>query len=322
MKIAIVYGAVSVEAPPDEQDALVQVHAVSGALARLGHDPVPVSAGLDLEALAATLRDLRPACVFNLVEGLAGRGSLIHLVPSLLDGLDIPYTGARGPAMLLTSHKLLAKTWLRSHGLPTPDWIAPDRTDLPQADLYILKSVWEHASIGLDDDALVRAESLSGLQEALVRHGNALGGEVFAEVFVPGREFNLALLASPREPEVLPPAEISFAAFPPGKPRIVGYRAKWEEESFEYRHTPRCFAFPPEDGGLLAALQSLAEACWRLFDLRGYARVDFRVDAAGRPWILEVNANPCLSPDGGFAAAAERAGMAFDEVVKRILRAR
>jgi D-alanine-D-alanine ligase len=99
----------------------------------------------------------------------------------------------------------------------------------------------------------------------------------------------------------------------------VGHRAKWEADSFEFHHTPRRFDFPPGDEELLARLQHLATACWRLFGLRGYARVDFRVDRQGRPWILEVNANPCLSPDAGFIAAADRAGLSFEAMIQRIL---
>jgi D-alanine-D-alanine ligase len=69
----------------------------------------------------------------------------------------------------------------------------------------------------------------------------------------------------------------------------------------------------------LAELGELARTCWTLFGLRGYARVDFRLDACGKPWILEVNSNPCLSPDAGFAAAVERASISFEEAVRRIL---
>ena len=110
-------------------------------------------------------------------------------------------------------------------------------------------------------------------------------------------------------PQVLPPAEIDFGDFPPDKPRIVGYQAKWDDESFEYHHTPRRFEFPSTDRALLAELSRLAADCWHQFGLRGYVRVDFRVDRDGRPWILEVNSNPCLSLDAGFAAAVQRAGI-------------
>ena len=90
-------------------------------------------------------------------------------------------------------------------------------------------------------------------------------------------------------------------------------------DSDEYRHTPRSFDFKPDDRALLAELQGLALKCWQLFGLRGYARVDFRVDDTGHPWILEINANPCLSPDAGFAAAVTRSGLSFTQVAEWIL---
>ena len=63
----------------------------------------------------------------------------------------------------------------------------------------------------------------------------------------------------------------------------------------------------------------IALQCWKLFELRGYARVDFRVDAHNRPWVLEVNANPCISPDSGFVAASQKAGLTFEQVIDRII---
>jgi D-alanine-D-alanine ligase len=77
--------------------------------------------------------------------------------------------------------------------------------------------------------------------------------------------------------------------------------------------------FPDEDRGFLENLARIALECWRAFELQGYARVDFRVDRDGRPWVLEVNANPCLSPDAGFAAAAERGGIAYSQMIARII---
>ena len=126
-------------------------------------------------------------------------------------------------------------------------------------------------------------------------------------------------MAGSSGPEVLPPAEIDFSAFPPDKPRIVGYRAKWEETAFEFANTPRQFDFATSEQPLLERLCVLARACWPLFGLRGYVRGDFRVDTGGCPWILEINTNPCLSPDGGFAAAIARAGIGFDQAIARIV---
>jgi D-alanine-D-alanine ligase len=148
-----------------------------------------------------------------------------------------------------------------------------------------------------------------------------LGRPCFAEQFIEGREFNLAILDGPQGPELLPAAEIDFAAFPPGKPRIVGHRAKWVAGSFEFENTPPSFDFPDQDRPLLDQIGNLTLACWRRFGLRGYARVDFRVDPEQGPWILEINTNPCLAPDAGFAAALARAGIPFPQAVQRIVNA-
>ena len=111
----------------------------------------------------------------------------------------------------------------------------------------------------------------------------------------------------------------TFSAFPAGKPKIVGYAAKWDERAMEFAGTPRKFDFPKTDAPLLDWLRTLAVECWRLFDLAGYARVDFRVDSGGQPWILEINANPCLSPDAGFAAALARAELPIARAVEWIV---
>lgn len=323
MKIAVLHGEVAEDACPDEKDVLVQVDFVTEGLARLGHEPVAVPVSLDLAETARTLSTLSPAIVFNLVESLIGKGGLIHVVPALLEAMKIPYTGAGVEAILLTSNKLLAKKWLASAGLPTPPWFtATDgHRDPPISGPWLIKSVWEHASIGLDEDSVIQGADRERLLTEMAARRDALGGACLAEAFIDGREFNLSLLANTSEsgPEVLPPAEIRFDAYPPGKVRVVGYRSKWEEGSFEFSHTPRSFTFSEADAPLLLRLEELALRCWKLFDLKGYARVDFRVDKAGRPWILEVNANPCLSPDAGFLAATLRAGLQFEEVLDRII---
>ena len=69
----------------------------------------------------------------------------------------------------------------------------------------------------------------------------------------------------------------------------------------------------------MACLVTVSRECWTAFELKGYARVDFRVDADGRPWVLEINTNPCISPDAGFMAAADRAGLSLQDVIRRIL---
>ncbi|MEX0715017.1 MAG: hypothetical protein WD066_00440 [Planctomycetaceae bacterium] len=313
----------SADASPDDRDVIVQAEAIAAALRRLGHEPFPLVCTLDLAGCAAELRRLRPGCVFNLVESLDGSDRLMTLVPALLEHLRIPYSGCSADAIWNTTHKLLAKSRMRAAGMPTPDWASTltglegegPRLEPP----YLIKTIWEHASFGIDDDALVMAGDAADVGMRLAERSRRIGRDCFAEKYVEGREFNLSLLEDAGRPRMLPVAEIDFSTWPADKPKIVGYDAKWRDDTFEYRHTPREFSVAPADADLRDELARLSLACWRTFGLRGYARVDFRVDAAGRPMILEINANPCLSPDAGFAAALERAGIPCDEAIARLL---
>jgi len=242
----------------------------------------------------------------------------------LLDSLGLPYTGVRTEAMFITSSKTLCKQILSAEGIPTPKWFTPETLAcgaVPIAGRYIIKSVWEEASLGLGDDAVGDYESPSALLAELKLRRGLLGGSAFAEAYIDGREFNLSLLASENGVQVMPPAEIKFIDFAADKPCIVGYNAKWQDNSHEYLNTPRTFDFADIDRALLADLTAMARRCWDVLGLRGYARVDFRVDNNGCPWVLEVNANPCLSPDAGFIAAAGRGGVEIKEVVRRLIQA-
>ncbi len=322
MRVVVLHDALPEGAGKDLEDNLAQAGEVMRALAVLGHDASRLALVDPVAATERELRRLHPEVVFNLVEAPLGRGCLIPRAPRLLERLRLPFTGAGTAAMRATSQKLAAKRRLRRAGLPTPDWWHPGEPSpgLPPGTSYLLKSVWEHGSMGLDEHSLRQGfdPREAGAQLAVARH--RLGGDGFAEEYVAGREFNLSLLAGAGGVALLPPAEILFEDFAShGRPAIVGYRAKWQAESYEYRHTPRRFDLPAADAGLVAELSRLALACWRLFGLRGWARVDFRVTPAGAPFILEVNANPCLAAEAGFMAAAQRAGLAPPAVVARIL---
>jgi len=322
MKIIILHDQLPDDARSDEADALVQAQAVSAALRELGHEASIVPVSLDLQTLADHLRADAPDLVFNLVESLGGHGRLIHFVPGLLDALRIPFTGAPAEAQFATSNKLFAKRILQTAQLRTPAWYSMDDLVGEAAIVpgqYIVKSLWEHASVGLDEDSVLFAEAAWQLREAVDARADQLGGEGFAEQFIDGREFNIGLLADEFGPQVLPPAEIMFEGYGRDKPRIVGYRAKWAEDSYEYNHTPRRFDFPRQDAALIEELSSIALECWKLFGLRGYARVDFRIDQEQRPLVLEINTNPCLSPDAGFAAALEEANIPFARAIGRII---
>jgi D-alanine-D-alanine ligase len=301
----------------DDRDVLTQAAGFTDLLGRLGYHVEVVRLGLNLEAAAHRLRKIAPALVVNLVESVDGRDALQYLGPVILDHLGIPYTGSPPEAVYLTSNKVLAKRTMERHAVATPPWLplaAAAQGQQPGEAPWIVKPVGEHASRGIDDESLV----LSGA-DLLVRAADPAAGRLFVERYIEGREICVSLLANGSDVDVLPPSEIDFSAYPAGKPRIVGYAAKWIESTFEYRCSVRSHVFPAADGPLLERVRDIALRCWEVFDLRGYARVDFRVDQAGEPWVLEVNTNPCLSPDAGFAAAAAEAGLTLEHVMRRIV---
>jgi D-alanine-D-alanine ligase len=279
---------------------------------------------LDLTALQERLLECRPQLVFNLVESLGGTDSLSYLASAVLDALGLPYTGNSTEALFTTNHKLMAKRMMQLAGLPTPNWLAedgclPDSDAAPLEPPCIIKSVWEHGSRGLDDGNVILEGDTVLVRRVLGEFTARTGRPHFAEQFIDGREFNLPMLDGPDGPEILPVGEMDFSSFPADKPRIIGHRAKWHESSFEFNNTPRSFHFHEHDRALVEHLKRLALESWRLFGLRGYVRVDFRVDQAGQPWILEINTNPCISPDAGFAAALQEAGLRYDDAIHRIV---
>lgn len=325
MKVAVLHEQLAADARADESDVLDQVAAVLAALQQLGHESSVVTMTRDLECAAAALARAAPDVVFNLVESLDGDGARLDLAPELLDELGIAYTGSGLLATRAAASKLTSKQLLVAHRLPTPVcWSAEQLAAMPHvpAGRYILKSIWEHGSLGLEDDCVVHADRPEHLLAELKSRVQRLGGAAFAEAYVHGREFNLALLADGAGAvQHLPAAEIRFAGARSAPVQIVGYRAKWSPGSAEDEGTPRSFALAAVDAPLVARMQELAAATWRAFGLRGYARIDFRVDAAGAPWIIDVNTNPCLSPDAGFAAAVQAAGLPFARAIERILAA-
>jgi D-alanine-D-alanine ligase len=319
MHVLVLHSDVAPDAPPDELDTLVTAQAVAAGLAERGHAVAQaafVSAPAQLaEIIASSQADI----VFNLVESVHGDGLHAAIVPAMLERLGITCTGAGAASLALTADKVLSKQVMRAAGLPTADWSVPPLWEgLSAGRRYVVKSVTEDASLGLDDGAVVSGRDVPE-RAAASRRGH--GGRWFAEAYLDGREFNVALLEDDTGPQVLPIPEMRFEAWDERRPRIVGYAAKWDDSSLDARRTVRAFGLEDGEPWLATQLAELARRTWTSFGLRGYARVDFRLDGQGAPMILEINANPCLEPNAGFAAAATQAGISYPELIEHILRA-
>jgi D-alanine-D-alanine ligase-like ATP-grasp enzyme/GNAT superfamily N-acetyltransferase len=296
-RCTVLHQAVPEGAPPDERDVLDAAAAVAEALGRRGWAVASLGMDLNLGAAAAALGAQAPELVFNLVESLGGGGALAVAAPALLDRLGLAYTGNGLAALALTADKRATRRALRNAGIPVPP-AAEDGWPGP----FIVKHATEHASFGLGAHSVVAGPP-------------APPPGWFAEAYVEGREFNLSLLAEGGAVQALPAAEMLFCDWPAGVPRIVDYAGKWLPAQPTYQRTVRSFAVEP---ALAKRLQGIAVACWRALGLAGYARIDMRLAADGVACVIDVNANPCLSPDAGFAAAAAAAGLDFDDLVERI----
>ncbi len=324
--IALLYDASALDGDEAGRDVFDQLDAIEPVLAE-EHATQRVGVTLNLAALRETLLALRPAVVFNLVESVAGSDRLQVLVPLLLEELRIPFTGCAPAAMLLSNDKLASKFFLAAHSLPVPACIQEPEPETPLNDEYrndrgdwIVKAVSAHASLHMSDASVLRGATRAEVGERIRAAREAHGIGFFGEQFIDGREFNISLIGrGDGGADVLPPAEMDFSGMPPGAERIVGYAAKWSEDSAEYAGSVRRFDFPAEDAPLLGVLTDLSQRAWRAMQLTGYARVDFRVDAHNRPYILEINTNPCLTPGAGFPAAAERFGLSYPSLIRRLV---
>lgn len=206
MRIVVLHNLPLDERDAADQDVIVQATAVRETLGVLGHDPIVIGCSLDLETLRGRLRETRPDVVFNLVESLGGTDRLAPLVPWLLESLSIPYTGSSARALHDFSNKLITKRILASSSLPVPYWLALASSDggcLAPTDEagaasraghgafmpgeFIIKAVWEHASLGLDGDAIGYAHSEQELRDKLAARERSLGRPCFAESFIDGR---------------------------------------------------------------------------------------------------------------------------------------
>jgi D-alanine-D-alanine ligase len=228
----------------------------------------------------------------------------------------MPYTGVPLDALFVSTNKVLAKKLMRFNQLPTADFYSMDELGkLNPEKTYIAKPIWEEASVGISADYIFTAsepEKMERIKQLAVSH-------YFVEEFIDGREFNVSILANGKEVEVLPPAEMIFSEYFDKHPRIVGYKAKWDETSEEYKQTNRAFGTLHKEPELRDKLIEVCQKSWSAFNLKGYVRIDFRVDENSNIYILEINGNPCIAPDSGFVAAVRYAGYSVEDMVKRII---
>ena len=297
--------------------------AIEQALRDYGFDSTLIGVhGLDLGQVMDTLRELMPDLVFNLCESLNGDARNEIVVPSVLEMLDLPYTGTGSLSLGLCLHKDRCKEILRARGIATPDYrVLRTEQELEDPGLagldypYFLKLAHEDASVGIDE-----RNRVLDWQELGVRARELMDGyrqPVIAERYIEGREVNVTVMGNDDDLTVLPLHEIDFAAMPAGRPHIVSYAAKWDEDHVDYEGT-RPVPMRELTDALERAITDVAQAAYRALGLRDFGRVDLRIDPDGQPWVIDVNPNCDLSPDAGVARAAACADIAYPALIGRV----
>ena len=309
----VLMNRVAADSPEDILDIKVQAEWICEELEAIGYRARTLPFGPDSVGELQKARSRGGCFVVNMVDSAPGEETNVYLAPSVLEAVGIPFAGSCAQALMITTNKPLTKRLLVSYGLPTPGWFEGE--DGFQPGHYLIKPACEDASIGLDDQSLVDADTREALC-ALVRRRERDGGRFFAEKYIDGREFNVCVYGSHDHPVVLPPYEWVFPGFQEaGKPGFINYNAKWVENTFEYDQLAAVYHLPPEDAHLIRELTRLSEKCWEKFELSGWARVDFRIDASGNPFILEINCNPSFY---GFFNIARAHGFPFSQVIQGV----
>ncbi len=324
--VAILYNVDFTDATPAgdtayESRATVQSVAfdVEAALIADGaHTATLIPVEGDFAELRARLEAQSPACVFNLCESLGGDARLETVLPTVLDLMGLPYTGSPPPALSAALYKDRVKARLIEAGVPTPRGVllhsADDPFDVPYP--VIVKPSREDGSAGITaksvchDEASVRARAFDVI--------DAFKAPVLVEQFIDGREFNVAMLGYPQA-RVLPLQEIDFSALPDDRPKIVSYDAKWLTGSIDDLGTQPVI-MPQLPPAIAARIRRVASDAFRAVGVRDYGRVDVRLSSNGTPYVVDVNPNCDLSPDAGFARAANSVGIDYPALMRLLVR--
>jgi D-alanine-D-alanine ligase len=290
------------------------------ALNSLGYKTTVFNVDSDMVRMIDYLREEKPDLVFNIVECVENESIQEMNVAGVFELLKIPYTGAPPLALGIALNKPLVKEILSFHGVKTPRFqvFQPATRIVVDGSIpfpLIVKPSHEDASVGIADASVVYTPN--DLRKRIRYIFEEFGQAALVEQYVEGRELNVAIIGN-REPIALPISEIDFSGLAPGMQKIVSYEAKWIHGTVAYEGTKGvCPA--PLTAQQESRLKEIALKCYRLIGCRDYARVDFRMTKEGVPYVLEVNPNPDISDEAGFARSARAYGLSFPDIVGKIV---
>ena len=312
--------------PPDHTDGVDVANVpwkmefdVVSHLEHIGHQVRKVGVKDDLAVIRQAIADGKPQIVFNLMESFGEVGVFDQHVVSFLELMKTPYTGCNPRGLMLARDKALARSLLAYHRVRVPEFAVVRRGQVPRRQRrlrfpLIVKSLTEEASIGTSQASVV--EDDAALRERVKFVHQSIGTDAIVERYIEGRELYVAVLGNFRL-RVFPVWEMNFARMPDRSYKIASERVKWNEAYRERHGIMTGPADLPPD--LSRQIQRICKRVFRTLNLSGYARIDLRLDAEGRAYVLEANPNPQLAFGEDFAEAAEHDGVEYEELLQRIL---
>jgi len=313
--------------PPDDASARDATAApwktefdVLRTLRRLGHEVQVLGVDTDLGPIRETIASSKPDLVFNLLEDFDDVPIYDQNVVSYLELLRVPYTGCNPRGLILSRDKALSKKVLSYHRVRVPEFAVvrigqPVRRPKRLAFPLIVKSLVKEGSAGIAQTSLV--DSDQKLAERVRFVHERLGTDAIVERYIDGRELYVGVLGNHRL-RVLPIWELSFRNLPDEAPRIATEKVKWDQR---YQRKIGVKTAPARDlpEPLVNHIQRLCRRIYRILEITGYARIDFRLTPDGQVYVLEANPNPQLADGEDFAASAALAGLSYAALLQRIM---
>jgi D-alanine-D-alanine ligase len=294
-------------------------------LRAMGHEVEAIGISNDLGVIDVALQDRRPHVAFNLLEEFDGYPLFDQHVVSYLELRRLPYTGCNPLGLTLTHDKALTKKILHYHRIDVPGFAVfpvglkvkrPARLDFP----LFVKSLIDEGSLGISQASLVDTdEKLSERVEFIHRTS---GKHAIAEQFIDGKEIYVSVIGN-RNLQVYTPWELDMENWRGDMPKIATSNVKWNaayQEKIGVVTKPAVFSEDAERNDELSGkLQRLSKRIYRILDLSGYARLDYRVAADGRMYLLEANPNPQIARGEDFADSAAHCGVSYERLLQKIV---
>lgn len=293
---------------------------VQVTLRSLGHEVRTVGVVRNVGVIQKVFEEWKPHIAFNMLEDVYGVIPYDQNMVAYLEILGLAYTGCNPLGLQLSRDKALSKKLLTYHHVRTPRFMVCRRdrkvrrpSTLPFP--VIVKSLVEDASMGISRRSIV--DNDADLAERVMFIHDQVETDAIAEAFIDGRELYVGVLGNQRL-QAFPPWEMIFENHPEDMPLVATRHVKWNRA---YQKKIGLITRRAEDlpEGVEERLARLSRRAFRVLNLCGYARMDFRLSHDGRLFLLEANPNPDIAFGEDFSESAHTAGLAYDKLLQRIL---